>query len=395
MIPIKEYLSIRISHTIYLLISIINNTEIFIGSENQMLIFYNSLGYKRIAHLITNSSLQYYLFNSIKNKNNFKIIIIGAGNETRLNHLLLQLKLGGIDINKIIIRGSMKDALFNNKKELYNIMQNLPNNIDTVFMGNRSLILLEFVKKYYPNEMNSISNNNENDEKKIAEKILKENHNLKTYEIGDGVYKFSYFEMKIKIETPVLIKKHKIGIICFRMPNGNLARIATQALIQKGIHHFIMLGAGGSLNNESQMGCYQLIKSTSYNNKDNINILNLDIKQMNIDFSKIPILYQNGNNITVDSPLIETRNWLNKVKNEMFTCVDVETYHIIKGIENCRNIINNIEILSGIFISDIVGDCPLVEKIKSRNTWKYLPEFLNICFEYIIKQIKNNNNKNE
>ena len=201
--------------------------------------------------------------------------------------------------------------------------------------------------------------------------------------------------MKIKIESPVLIKKHKIGIICFRMPNGNLARIATQALIQKGIHHFIMLGAGGSLNNESQMGCYQVIKSTSYNNKNNINILNLDIKQMNIDFSKIPILYQNGNNITVDSPLIETRNWLNKVKNEMFTCVDVETYHIIKGIENCRNIINNIEILSGIFISDIVGDCPLVEKIKSRNTWKYLPEFLNICFEYIIKQIKNNNNKNE
>ena len=39
---------------------------------------------------------------------------------------------------------------------------------------------------------------NENDAKKISEKLLKKYHNLKTFEIGKGVFKFSYFELQIK-----------------------------------------------------------------------------------------------------------------------------------------------------------------------------------------------------
>ena len=380
MIPIFQYLDVRLSKTIRYMISKVNeygrNTEIFIGSKNQMLLFYKNFGYELIAHLNTNSSLQYYFFSNEEDSKLNKVVIIGIGNEAKLNHLLLLLKLGGVDLNKVIIRGSVQDSINENQQKLNYIIEDLPEKIDTVFMGNRSLILVEFAKKQYPKEMSIALN--ENEAELIAEKLLKEKHNLKTYEIGEGVYKFSYFEIKIVTK--------KFGIIGFRMPNGSLSCIATEVLIKKGVNHFIMLGAGGSLSSLSQIGSYQLIKSTSYNN-DIIHLSDLPIKNMKISLSEIP-LFENGKNVTVDSPLLETANWLTKVKNNKFTSTDVETYHIIKGIKNCKNIGKKVEVLPGIFISDVVGECPLIEKIKSRNTWIHLPELLKNCFEYIEKQIE-------
>ena len=379
-IPIDQYLDERLSRTIRLLISKVNqhgrNTEIFIGSEDQMMCFYTYFGYGRIACLKTDSSLHYYLFSKEEDPKLNKIVILGVGNETKLNHLLLQLKLGNVDLDKIIIRGSLEDTLHENQQKLNAIIEDLVEEIDTVFMGNRSLILIEFAKRKYPKEMRGTSNKIEAE--KIAEKLLKTHHNLKTYEIGDGIYKFSCFELRIRNKN--------VEIICFRMPNGSLARIATEALIRKGVHHFVMLGAGGSLSSMSSIGSYHLIKSTIYNNNP-IHLSELHLKEMKVDLSGIP-LFENGNNVTLDSPLSETRSWLTQMRNTNFTSVDVETYHIIKGIQNYEKYSNKIEVLPGIFISDIVGDCPLTEKIKSRNTWAYLPQFLNICFEYIEKKIK-------
>ena len=382
MIPTEQYLDVRISRTIRILISKVNehgrNTEIFIGSENQMLLFYSNLGLELIANLKTNSSLKYYLFANRENPNLNKIVILGVGNETKLNHLLLQLKLSKVDLNKVVIRGNIEDALYENQQKLKDIIENLEGEIDTVFMGNRSLILVEFAKRKYPKEMKSALN--ETDAEKIAEKLLQKNNKLKTYIIGEGVYKFSYFEWQIRNKN--------VGIIGCRMPNGSLARIATEAFIKKGIRHFIMLGAGGSLSSLSTVGSYQLINSATHNNNI-ISLSELNVKKMKLELSDIPLL-ENGNNITLDSPLVETRSWLSKVRNIKLTSVDVETYHIIKGFENSQKFGKKakIEILAGLFISDVVGDCPLIEKIKTRNTWSHLPKFLNNCFDIIEKQVK-------
>ena len=397
MIPIFEYIDIRLSRTIRFLISKANeqgkNTEIFIGSENQMLAFYTHLGYELLAHLKTNSSLAYYFFINKNNPNFNKIVILGIGNETKLNHLLILLKLSdiNIDLDKIIIRGNLENFIHENKTELENIIDNIEAKtkikIDSFFLGNRSLILLEFAKIKYPNEMRDFSNQNKDERKNIsfAERILKEKHNLQTYEIGNGVYKFSYFEFSIRLKKSE--KEKKLGIIAFRMPNGSLAKIVTEIFLERKINHFIRVGAGGSLCNLSQVGSYQLIKSTCYN-KNKIMINELGFKEMKKNLNEIPVL-ENGNNITLDSPLIETRNWMNKVKNSKnnFTSVDVETYHIIKGIKKySKKFGNKTEFLLGIFISDVVGNVPLVEKIKYLNAWKYLPKLFKICFEYIEKK---------
>ena len=120
-----------------------------------MTIFYSYLGLQLIANLKTDSSLKYYLFINEENPKLNKIVILGVGNETKLNHLLLQLKLSGVDLNKIIIRGNIEDALYDNQQKLNDIIVNLKGEIDTVFMGNRSLILLEFARRKYPKEMKS------------------------------------------------------------------------------------------------------------------------------------------------------------------------------------------------------------------------------------------------
>ena len=380
MIPVSQYLDVRLSRTIRALISKVNeqgrNTEIFIGSEKQMMVFYTNFGYERIAHLKTNSSLKYYLFANIENPKLNKIVILGVGNETKLNHLLLQLKYSDVDLDKIIIRGNLENSILENKRKLDSIINGLKIEIDTVFMGNRSLILIEFANRKYPNEMRTASN--VDDAEKIAEKLLKEHHNLKTYEIGDGIYKFSCFELRIMTKI--------VAIIGFRMPNGNLAQIATEAFMKKGVHHFVMLGAGGSLSSLSSVGSYQLINSTTYNNS-HILLSDINIKKMNVDLSDIPLV-DNGNNITLNSPLEETRNWMTKVRNSNLTSVDVETYHIIKGIRNCENYMDKTEVLLGIFISDVVGAHPLVQKIKSCKAWEFLPKLLNNCFEYIENKIQ-------
>ena len=380
MIPVSQYLDVRLSRTIRALISKVNeqgrNTEIFIGSEEKMMVFYTNFGYERIANLKTNSSLKYYLFANIENPKLNKIVILGVGNETKLNHLLLQLKYSDVDLDKIIIRGNLEDSILENKRKLDSIIDGIKLEIDTVFMGNRSLILIEFANRKYPNEMRTASN--VDDAEKIAEKLLKEHHNLKTYEIGDGIYKFSCFELRIMTKI--------VAIIGFRMPNGNLAQIATEAFMKKGVHHFVMLGAGGSLSSLSSVGSYQLINSTTYNNS-HILLSDINIKKMNVDLSDIPLV-DNGNNITLNSPLEETRNWMTKVRNSNLTSVDVETYHIIKGIRNCENYMDKTEVLLGIFISDVVGAHPLVQKIKSYKAWEYLPKLLNKCFEYIENKIQ-------
>ncbi len=64
---------------------------------------------------------------------------------------------------------------------------------------------------------------------------------------------------------------------------------------------------------------------------------------MKVDLSELPSI-ENGNNFTLDLPLIETKNkeLINQSQKFQLTSVDVEAYHIKKGIQNCEKFIKNI-----------------------------------------------------
>lgn len=78
----------------------------------------------------------------------------------------------------------------------------------------------------------------------------------------------------------------KVGAIGFRMPNGSLARRATEALMRKGVRYFIMVGAGGSLTNKAGIGSLQLIQSASYNGST-IHLDSLPTQLMDIELTLV------------------------------------------------------------------------------------------------------------
>ena len=82
-------------------------------------------------------------------------------------------------------------------------------------------------------------------------------------------------------------------------------------------------------------------------------------------------------NVTVDSPLIETEKWYEDHKNK-FQNVDVETYHIVKAYESYKGE-NEVKIVPGLFISDVLKDEPLNEKIGS-NAYEHFGDLLKGVF---------------
>ena len=91
-------------------------------------------------------------------------------------------------------------------------------------------------------------------------------------------------------------------------------------------------------------------------------------------------VYKGGKNITVDSPLVETKEWEKKHKSSK-TSVDVETYHILKALKEGKEKNPNMEILPGIFTSDVLGEHPLIEKISGENALVNIGNVIKYCYD--------------
>lgn len=129
-----------------------------------------------------------------------------------------------------------------------------------------------------------------------------------------------------------------------------------------------MCGAGGRIAGNASVGDYLTVTTSTY----------LDNEIVAGDISRIvsisPDGYINDNsalNVTVNSPLEEDVEW-NK-KNKSKGNVDVETFHILKAIKDSGHTIN---LVSGLFVSDVLGDHPLDEKINSGGAHKNITSFI-------------------
>lgn len=372
-IPLKDYIDTRISSHILTLIEEVNqkgkNTEIFVGPEKELRKFYKASGYRPIAELRTQSSTKYFLLQHAEDPTKMKVVIWGVANASRLNHTLLQLKCAGVDLDKVRIRGNIESAQRYNACLLQKELEKVPSPINLAFMGNRSQILIELAKRLYPKEMNNIP---EKQWESTAEKLLKARNNLQTNEIG-GVFKYSYVEVEIDGK--------KQGIIAFRMPNGSLAKYATRALLNVGIQHFVMVGAGGSLTDKSPVGSYQQIVSTAYDT-DQIHLPKSELSIMPLKLpEQFPLSKVAGKNITVDSPLVEHQEWLTDAYQNDVTSVDVETYHALDELVHTTS--KKPKVFPGLFTSDVLGEHPLSDKIDVANAWKHLPQLISSSFHFV------------
>lgn len=413
--PYQGYLEVRLSRAILNFMEWVNksgpNTEIFIGSYDQMLKFYEAIDYRIIGEMQTNSSIRFALVQNRFKQAQCKVVACNLVNETKLHHLLLQLRYSKVDMTCVRIRGDVPYQKSLCIQELHdNFSKHVPNDVDIAFMGTQMQILIEVAKRFYPDLMKKAKDNHEEDEyarallgetkdktKKPAipadspmrppEKFTKKSptfsieaviaakeqtkirHFRTQQDILGGIY--SYSLIKLKIED------REWSIIAFKMPNGNLAYHATIELIRKGVRHFVMVGAGGSLNEEADLGSYQVIQTTMMRDGPQIH---LDaIRPIELNSQKIP-LYSGRRNETVCSPLDEITAWYEGALKNRIESVDCETYHIAKALKEASGI--PMRILPGLFTSDVIVHRPLSEKV-GKHAYTYLPALVQSCLDFI------------
>ena len=374
-IPCNEYLDVRVSgeiqHLLNKQIETGKNVEIFLGSSEDQGLFYLTKGYRPIAILSTESSIKYTLVQKGDDPSDIMVVISGISNNSKLTHSFLQLKYLGIDMKKVLIRGSLTEAFQIMDSKLHEKLSSLEAPLELAFMGCRWQAMLEIAEELYPNEFIGLPPSSVSEDRWIkTKKLLTERNGYKEINI-DNVFSFSYVEITDA-------HNQKKGIVAFRMPNGDLSSIATQELIKQHVKYFVTTGAGGSLDPQRTIGSYQLLDVAKHDNRT------IDIRElpalMNLKISPEIPFFTHGRNITVDSPLTETKEWLDSTKRESLTSVDVETFYIFDALQKASDSDKQkMNILPGIFTSDIVGEIPLVDKICPDAAFIFLCNLIRSC----------------
>jgi hypothetical protein len=370
-LEVDKYVDARISRTIIRSVEVAKTSsiegergvEIFLGPLDDLKAFYASKGFHQVMRLGTDSSNSFYLLRHEADSNRIKVVVHRVINKSRLSQVLLQLKSSGIKLNDIAIRGTIAGAKAKLKTALETQFKKLKPH--SVIIGSRMHVLKQIAMRLFPDEMLKAP---ESARGKLAEKLLS-NYEHKVLSI-DQVITFSYVNIPSE--------KGKVGICILRMPNGDLAYDATQAAIKAGAKDVIMVGAGGSFYREvGDVGAYQQFTKSIYEDK----VLDLNEKSiMHLDVKDIDLV-KGGANITVDTPLQETISWYDAVReNKEITNVDVESYHILKASQEAPDVVR---ILPGIFISDVVNDTPLNEKIDDVKTLKSLPQLVSAYLDLL------------
>lgn len=367
-IPLDAYLDARISGPIQDLMKKGAPVDLFVGPmEDLQSYYYQQKGKFELKYTLnTRSSIKYFLFEDERGFQ--KIVIAGISNESKFTHTLLQLKAVGVPLERISVRGNIDFCAQVLQDKLYEKFQRAVGNkpIALAVMGNRSGMVLEVAERLYPQEMKGPFQTEDAKEDKAVE-LLRQRNNYHEVNV-DGIFKFSTID--------VMIDGKPQALVSFRMPNGDLSRIATRLVLDKHqVGGFVMVGAGGSLKQGSEVGSYQVTTTSQLDGRKPVAIDETRI--MPLDFCSRDFCSLSNTNLTVLSPLVETAQWLDDVRHKVQS-VDVETYFIMEALstalkaEACKT-----KVIPGVFISDEVGgDHPLTAKIDPANAWGQLPLLL-------------------
>lgn len=359
---IPGYLENRLGST---LIELLRNPsvaiEIFIGPRQDMLTYYRSIEPPLAlrGELDSPTSTEFYLFEQPSHAST--IVIRGISNRSRFHHQLWQLRYAGIDLGRVCTRGTVETMLGPQIEALRRELANLPVKPTIAVIGQR----------WWPMEILG----------RLAQITGPEGQAYDTLQpttFKIGPFTFDYLIANVA-GTPA--SRNKVGIVSFRMPNGSLAGETMQALVENGTMHVLFVGAGGSLDARSRVGSYQIFTEAAYGT--DVHTLPDSLiftPRLGDDYP----LVESGRNVTVDSPLEESKRWLEASRARGNTVVDVESAHIFGVLARAAAENPHIRVTPGLFISDVVGgDESLTEKISSENAYAHLRPLLESYFSQI------------
>jgi hypothetical protein len=354
---ITEYLYNRLGKTIIELLCRPDcNIEIFIGPKDDLLDFYHSFTPALFmkGEIDSPTSTEFYLFENSERKPT--TVITNISNQSRFHHQLWQFKYAGIDLKRIKIRGTFEIAIRPQTTLLRLELRKLPVKPRIAILGQR----------WSPMEILGKLGGIRGIEGGAYDSIRPTQ-----FQIGPFVFDYVVADVAGAPDW-----RSKIGIVAFRMPNGSLAAEAVAALVETGTMYLLLAGAGGSLDPEAVIGSYQIFRHASLAGRK------YSVSEASFFLPNLPggfPLVEDGLNITVDSPLEETREWLERCRSKGFSIVDVESAHIVKAlIKSAKG--SQVKLTPGLFISDVVGMKPLTEKINGGEAYAQLDQLLKSYF---------------
>ncbi|RSD32539.1 hypothetical protein [Vibrio pectenicida] len=329
---------------------------LFNSSDQDIAAHYKNTGFDKCYKISSPTSTRFYV---VKNHqtNEDKIVVSGIGSHTRLEHQILQFHFAGVDVaKKLTSIGNIDDLKTSSLTILKSQLDLIQAEDKILYIGARWKVMESIANQEF-----ELSGDNEGEGYK---KLNPANH-----KIGPFIF-----------DSAKLNKRGKsIAVAALRMPNGELSYDAVKTFADSGFTKIIMCGAGGRIIGDAQMGDYIYLTHSSYKDS-NVNISsNTNIIIPN-DFSHINTA--SCTNTTVDSPLVETKQWLSQQQEANVGSVDVETAHIFRAVNDS---IHPITIVPGMFVSDVVGEHPLEDKISGNGADKYISEFVKITWNALFQ----------
>lgn len=339
---LPSYLENRVPGEIVELINK-NGSDIFFEDEDEdedeMMSYYSRQGFDTSFKISGPTSTTYHLITSSES-GEARLVISNIKSNARFIHNVLQLLHAGANLDYINVIGSVDEAKRKAATELSHYLErcDITSN-DLLYVGSRSPVM-----RYFSLYGGCVTE-----------------HRISGF-IFDSV--------------PVVKDRVYFNVYALRMPNGDLAYDAVKQFINAGVRNVIMCGAGGRIAGNASVGDYLTVTSSTYLDNE---IVASDISRL---VSISPGGYINNNsvfNVTVDSPLEEDVDW--NEKNKSKGNVDVETFHIFRAIKDSGHTIN---LVSGLFVSDVLGEHPLDEKINSSGAQKNITSFIKNTEKHIF-----------
>ncbi len=366
-ICVKEYLKQRLPEFLYECMQKSGKVEIFVNPNKDLEAFRSSCSYEIVGDFGAKSSSKYQLVE--KDKDAHAVLVSGVESTERVAHLILQFYFSGLDTSRIFIRGDIDSSMDCQVSHVINQIDDLKigPQIDLFVLGAQAAIVFALYQKIVggkkPTGPDAFS---------AARDALRP-HGVQIDRIrGDQ-----------REPKGSVIRFRGRVIVVLRMPNGRLSGLLTKAILQqKSVDVLFMAGAGGSLRSKDKVsiGSYQRFsKATLDTTGEQVEISDANL----LDLPHLPNKTTEAT-ITVASPLVETSEWAANKKEGGFTTVDVESFHILKAVSDQIHSANRScrRILSGMFISDIVGEESLQDKIGAK-AYETAPQLINACLECV------------
>ncbi|VFS21843.1 Uncharacterised protein [Enterobacter cancerogenus] len=327
---LPSYLENRIPGSIVELINK-NGSDIFFDDTDKMMGYYSDRGFDTSFKISGPTSTTYHLMTSSESGET-RLVISNIKSNARFIHNVLQLLHAGANLDNINVIGSVDEAKRKASTELSQYLNRCEiTSNDLLYVGSRTPVM-----KYFSQYGGRVT------EHRISGFIFDSVPVVK-----DGVY---------------------FNVYALRMPNGDLAYDAVKKFLDAGVRNVIMCGAGRRISGDASVGDYLTVTYSTYlNNK----IVASDISRTVTISPSGYINNRSEMNVTVDSPLEEDVEW--NEKNKSKGNVDVETFHIFKAIKDSHH---TIALVSGLFVSDVLGEHPLDEKINSGGAQKNITSFI-------------------